>query len=443
MTTASGEKAVLITGGTVVTMDKDNRVIENGAVLVSGDRITDVGTVAELQKNFRGTVMDASGCIVMPGLTNAHTHLPMSLFRGLADDLPLMVWLNEHMFPAEAAHIRPETVYLGTLLSCAEMLLSGTTCCCDGYFHEDSAAKAVAESGMRGILAQGVIDFPAPGVSDPSRNVDEAVRFVASIKGKYDRIEPSIFCHSPYTCSAETLKKAKQAARDHDVLFQIHVAETDGEREQCMAKTGLSPVAWLESLGILDDRTLLIHAVAVDAHDLSIIRQNGASVAHAPESNMKLASGVSPVPDMLAMGIPVGLGTDGSASNNDLDLFGDMSTSAKLHKVIRKDPTVMSAETVLRMATSGGAEALGLGRITGSLESGKKADLIVVNMRKPHLVPMYCPMSHLVYSVRGSDVRDVMVDGQMVVADGKLLTVDVERLIAEVMALSGMIGKRR
>jgi 5-methylthioadenosine/S-adenosylhomocysteine deaminase len=366
----------------------------------------------------------------------------MSLFRGLADDLPLMVWLNEHMFPAEAAHIRPETVYPGTLLSCAEMLLSGTTCCCDGYFYEESVAKAVAESGMRGILAQGVIDFPAPGVSDPSRNVEIATRFVTSLKGKYDRIEPSIFCHSPYTCSAETLKKAKQAARDQDVLFQIHVAETDGEREQSFAKTGLSPVAWLESLGILDGRTLLVHAVAMDEHDLAIIRQSGASVAHAPESNMKLASGVSPVSDMLDMGIPVGLGTDGSASNNDLDLFGEMSTAAKLHKVIRKDPTVMSAETVLRMATIGGAEALGLGRVIGSLESGKKADLVVVNMRKPHLVPMYCTMSHLVYSVRGSDVRDVMVDGQMVVADGKLLMIDVERLISEVMALSGMIGKR-
>ncbi|MFA6009730.1 MAG: amidohydrolase [Desulfobacteraceae bacterium] len=443
MTPASDEKTVLVAGGIVVTMDKDSRVIENGAVLVSGDRIMDVGGVAELKKNFRGTVVDASGCLVMPGLVNAHTHLPMSLFRGLADDLPLMVWLNEHMFPAEAAHIRPETVYLGALLSCAEMLLSGTTCCCDGYFHEESVAKAVAEAGMRGILGQGVIDFSAPGVSDPSRNVDEAARFVKSIKGKYDRIEPSIFCHSPYTCSDETLKKAKQAAREHGVLFQVHVAETDGEREQSIEKTGLSPVAYLESLDVLDDRTLLIHVVAVDEHDFAIIKQSGASVAHAPESNMKLASGVAPVPDMLAMGIPMGLGTDGSASNNDLDLFGDMSTAARLHKVIRKDPTVMSAETVLRMATSGGAEALGLGRITGSLESGKKADLIVVNMRKPHLIPMYCPMSHLVYSVRGSDVRDVMVDGQMVVADGILLTVDVDRLMDEVMALSGMIGKRR
>jgi 5-methylthioadenosine/S-adenosylhomocysteine deaminase len=443
MTTASDEKAVLVAGGTVIAMDKDNRVIENGAVLVLADRITNVGTEAELQKNFRGTVVDASGCIVMPGLVNTHTHLPMSLFRGLANDLPLMVWLNEHMFPAEAAHIRPETVYLGTLLSCAEMLLSGTTCCCDGYFHEESVAKAMAEAGMRGILGQGVIDFPAPGVSDPTRNVDEAVRFVKSIKGKYDRIEPSIFCHSPYTCSAETLIKAKQAAREHGVLFQIHVAETDGEHEQSIEKTGLSPVAYLESLSVLDDRTLLVHAVAVDEQDLSIIKQSGASVAHAPESNMKLASGVSPVPDMLAMGIPVGLGTDGSASNNDLDLFGEMSTAAKLHKVIRKDPTAMNAETVLRMVTIGGAKALGLGRITGSLESGKKADLIVVNMRKPHLVPMYCPMSHLVYSVRGSDVRDVMVDGRMVVADGKLLTMDVERLMAEVGALSGIIGKRR
>lgn len=442
MTTVSDEQAVLVAGGIVVTMDKDNRVIEKGAVRVEGNRITDVGTTAELQKNFRGTVVDASGCIVMPGLVNAHTHLPMSLFRGLADDLPLMVWLNEHMFPAEAVHIRAETVYLGALLSCAEMLLSGTTCCCDGYFHEDSVAKAVAESGVRGILGQGVIDFPAPGVPDPARNVTEAARFVESLQGKYDRVEPSIFCHSPYTCSGETLKKAKQAALDHDVLFQIHVAETDGEREQSIAKIGLSPVAYLESLGILDDRTLLIHAVAVDEQDLAIIKQRGAPVAHAPESNMKLASGVAPVSDMLAMGIPMGLGTDGSASNNDLDLFGEMSTAAKLHKVVRKDPAVMNAETVLRMATLGGAGALGMGRAIGSLESGKKADLIVLNARKPHLVPMYCPMSHLVYSARGSDVRDVMIDGRRVVADGKLLTLDVEQLMDEVMALSVTIRKR-
>lgn len=432
----------LIQGGTVLSMDRENRIMENGAVLVRGDRILAVGPASEIGKDFSGKILDARGCVVMPGLVNAHTHLPMSLFRGLADDLPLMVWLNEHMFPAEAAHIRPETAWLGSLLSCAELLLSGVTCCCDGYFHEEDVARAVSESGLRGILAQGVIDYPAPGVPDPATNVDQAMRFVKAWKNRDFRIVPSIFCHSPYTCSADTLIKAKQAARDQDVLFQIHVAETEGEKDMIHGSGGISPVAYLDRLGILDDRTLLVHAVAVDRHDLEIIQKSKASVVHVPESNMKLASGVSPVPDMLALGIPVALGTDGSASNNDLDMFGEMGSAARLHKVIRKDPTVMSAATVLRMATCDGARALGLGEVTGSLEPGKKADLIVVDMRKPHLSPMYNPQSHLVYSVKGSDVRDVMVDGRMVVENCRLLTLDLDSLMEQAATFSRQVNRR-
>jgi len=432
----------LIQGATVLSMDQENRIIEDGAVLVRGDRILAVGPSSEIGKDFTGKILDAGGCVVMPGLVNAHTHLPMSLFRGLADDLPLMVWLNEHMFPAEAAHIRPETAWLGSLLSCAELLLSGVTCCCDGYFHETDVARAVSESGLRGVLAQGVIDYPAPGVPDPATNVDQALRYVEAWKNRDSRIVPSIFCHSPYTCSADTLKKAKQAARVQGVLFQIHVAETEGEKNMIQCSGGLSPVAYLESLGVLDDKTLLIHAVAVDRHDLEIIQKSKASVVHVPESNMKLASGVSPVPDMLALGIPVALGTDGSASNNDLDMFGEMGSAARLHKVIRKDPTVMDAKTVLRMATCEGARALGLGDVTGSLEPGKKADLIVVDMRKPHLTPMYNPQSHLVYSAKGSDVRDVMVDGRMVVENRRLLTVDLEGVMEQAAAFSRQVNRR-
>lgn len=442
MTISPEAQGILIEGGTVVTMDPGRRIIENGAVLVRGDRILSVGTSPELRKDFTGKVLETGGCVVMPGLVNAHTHLPMSLFRGLADDLPLMVWLNEHMFKAEAAHIRPETAYLGSLLSCAELLLSGVTCCCDGYFHEEDVARAVSESGLRGILAQGVIDYPAPGVPDPSENVEVAVRFVRSLQGRYSAVVPSIFCHSPYTCSAATLKKAKQAARDLGVLFQIHVAETEGEKALIPENKGFSPVAYLEDLGILDDRTLLVHAVAVTPRDLEIIGKSGASVVHVPESNMKLASGVAPVPDMLAAGIIVALGTDGSASNNDLDMFGEMGSAARLHKVIRKDPTVMDAETVLRMATCGGARALGLGDVTGSLEPGKKADLIVVDMKKPHLTPVYSPVSHLVYSAKGSDVRDVMVDGRMVVENRRLITVDVDSLMEKATVFSRQVGRR-
>ncbi len=435
----NSEGGILLAGGTVVTLDADHRVIENGAVRVQNDRIVAVGKRGDMEKSFKGTVLEASGCIIMPGLVNAHTHLPMSLFRGLADDLPLMEWLTGHMFPAEAAHIRPETVYTATLLSCAEMLLSGTTFCCDGYFHEDSTARAVAESGMRAILAQGVIDYPAPGVPDPSKNVEAALMFVRSAKGRFPAIEPSIFCHSPYTCSAETLIRAKTAAREENVLLQIHVAETDGERDQCFAQNGVSPVGYLDRLGVLDERTLLVHAVAVDDADLSMIKKSGAAVVHVPESNMKLGSGVAPVPDMLAHGIPVALGTDGCASNNDLDMFGEAATTALLHKAFRKDPTVMNAETALRMATEKGAEALGSGSVTGSLEPGKKADIIVVDTRRPHLVPMYSPLSHLVYSARGSDVRDVMVDGRLVVRQRKLLTLDLERIMERMERLGSVV----
>jgi 5-methylthioadenosine/S-adenosylhomocysteine deaminase len=434
----------LIKGGTVVTMDDENRVIEKGAVLVKGNRIEEIGPFEDFrgkdENRFR--LFDAEGCVVIPGLVNAHTHLPMSLFRGMADDLPLMVWLNEHMFPAEAAYIHPENVRTGTLLSCAEMLLSGTTCCCDGYFHEDAVAEAFETTGMRGVLAQGVIDFPAPGVPDPSMNVDAAVRFVRQWKGKNERIRPSIFCHSPYTCSAETVLKAKNAARDSGVLFQIHVSETHGERERKITETGLSPVAWLESLGVLDKGTLLVHAVAVDEKDMAVIRKSGAVVAHAPESNMKLASGVAPVPALLEKGIDAGLGTDGSASNNDLDMFGEMRSAALIHKAVSGVPTAMDAATVLRMATLGGAKVLGLDSITGSLKPGKKADLVVVDMRKPHLTPMYSPMSHLVYSVKGSDVRDVMVDGRWLVLKGTLTTIDMENVLKDAISISGEVGQR-
>jgi len=423
---------LLVKNGTLVTMDRENRIIENGAVLIREGIIECVGLSCDLEKGFTGKVLDAKQGLVMPGLVNAHTHLPMSLFRGLADDLHLMTWLNEHMFPAEARYINSETVHLGTLLSCAEMLLSGTTCCCDGYFHESQVAGAVLESGMRGVLAQGVIDFPAPGVPDPARNVECALSFVDQWVNRHPRIRPSIFCHSPYTCSEETLKKAKRAARDRGVLFQIHVAETLGEWEQIQKEKGMSPVAFLDHLGILDPLTLLIHGIHVDDKDLDIIAHRGSTLAHAPESNMKLASGIAPVPGYLDRGIVCGLGTDGSASNNNLDLFLEMDSAAKLHKVHSNDPTVMDARTVLAMATLGSAGAMGLGDLLGSLEKGKYADLIILDTHKPHLVPMYNPVSHLVYSATGADVRDVVVAGRLVVENRRLLTFDLDSVLGEV-----------
>lgn len=416
----------VIHNGRVLTVNAGFDIIKDGLVCIRDGVIARVearkGPISDYPAR---DLMDAGGGIIMPGLVNAHVHLPMSIFRGLADDLPLADWLNHHIFPAEREHIRPETVRMGTLLSCAEMMLSGTTTCCDGYFHESSVAAAVAETGLRAVLAQGVIDYPAPGVPDPAVNIDLASAFVAQWKDRFPRITPSIFCHSPYTCSEKTLKAAKAEARRHGVLFQIHVAETRDEAAACRSEHGLSPVAYLDGLGILDEQTLVVHGIWVDDDDLEILAKRKASVAHCPESSMKLAAGVAPIHRMLEMGITVGLGTDGCASNNNLDLFGEMDSAAKLHKVIQKDPTVMDARTVIRMATIEGARAIGLDRLTGSIETGKQADIIIIDTHQAHMVPLYHPESHIVYAARGADVRYVLVSGEILVRDFTPVRLDI------------------
>jgi 5-methylthioadenosine/S-adenosylhomocysteine deaminase len=430
----------LIYNGTVLTMDAAGTSLESGGVAVKDGRIVDLGPDVRLRSCPAGQTLDARGGIIMPGLVNAHTHLPMSLFRGLADDLPLEQWLNEHIFPAEAAHIRPDSVALGARLSAAEMLLGGTTTCCDGYFLAHWIAEAVEEVGLRAVLGQGVIDFPAPGVADPKENIQAAKAFVLSWQGRSEKIRPSIFCHAPYTCSAETLRAAKQAAEEQGVLFQIHVAETRSETRRCREAHGCSPIQYLDRLGVLNRRTLLVHAVWADETDIRIIGEQAACVAHCPESNMKLASGIAPIPDMLAAGVPVALGTDGCASNNDLDLWGEMDAAAKLHKVQRLDSTVMDAGSVLRMATIEGARAIGLDQEIGSLEIGKQADLIVIDTNQPHLAPMYHPRSHLVYAVHAADVRHVLIAGRPVVQDRQLQTIDRDALIREVRRMGGIIS---
>jgi 5-methylthioadenosine/S-adenosylhomocysteine deaminase len=405
----------------LVTMEEGLPVVENGAVRIKGNKIFDCGPEDAVDRGGKALEIDARGGIIMPGLVNAHIHAPMSMFRGLADDLPLDIWLNEHIFPAEAARVNPESVYEWTGHSCREMLLGGITTCCDGYFHEVHVARAMADSGIRAVAAQGIIDFPAPGVPDPAGNIQAAVDYLATVSDLSPRLSPSLFCHSPYTCSSRTLKAAKAAARDAGVLLQIHVNETRDESGMVRELESGSVVAWLDSLGILDEQTLLVHAVWVGDKDIEIIRERGCPVVHCPESNMKLASGIAPVPRMLDAGITVALGTDGCASNNDLDLFGEMDTAAKLHKVATLDPCAMDARTCLKMATIDGARALGLTSVTGSIETGKLADIIILDRSKPHMTPMYDPYSALVYTARASDVSWVLVDGVVRVENRKLL----------------------
>lgn len=431
---------LIIHNGTAVTVNERFDIIEQALIGVQKGTIV---TVAKWEAGVAlpeaATAIDAGGGIVMPGLVNTHTHLPMTLFRGLADDLPLDVWLNEHMFPAESQFITPENVKWGTQLACLEMLLSGTTTCCGGYFQEDSVAAAVVRAGLRAVLAQGVIDFPAPGVPDPALNVTHAGNYVDQWLEREANITPSIFCHSPYTCSGDTLKAAKNAARERGVLFQIHVAETEAERSACLQEHGATPVQYLDSLEVLDENTLVVHAVWTNAEDIDIMRTRGVKISHNAESNMKLAAGIAPVPDFVAAGLTVGLGTDGCASNNDLDLFTEMDAAAKIHKAVTRDPTVMDATTVLKMATRHGARAIGLGDVTGSLEPGKQADLIVVNADRPHLVPMYAPHSHIVYAMRGADVVTVVVGGKVLIRDRQPVTLDRERILARVGEIAAEI----
>ena len=420
---------IVIHGATVITVNNDSDIIEDGLICIKADRLIRVESCpapAAIPPAVK--TIDANGMLALPGLVNTHTHMPMTLFRGLADDLPLQQWLEKHIFPAESQHIGPESVEIGSLLACAEMILSGTTTCCDGYFFEDGAAGAALQSGMRAVLGQGVIDMPAPGVPNPADNIATAERFVSRWREASTRLHPSIFCHAPYTCSADTLQAAKKAARRAGALFQIHVAETRSEAN-LLGDGSTSPVQFLQRLDLLDDDTLLIHCVWLDKADIETIAASGAGVAHCPESNMKLASGIAPVDELLNAGVSVGLGTDGCASNNNLDLFQEMDTTAKLHKVHREDPTAADAGSVLRMCTATAAKAVGLGDEIGTLECGKKADLILLDARQPHLVPLYNPVSQIVYSAKGSDVHTSIIDGRVVLENRRLLTLDLAHIL--------------
>jgi 5-methylthioadenosine/S-adenosylhomocysteine deaminase len=431
---------ILISNGSILTMaGDDTELITDGYLSIKAGKIEALGRMDEMPAVVRDRHfehrLDARDRLIMPGLINGHTHGAMTLFRGLADDLPLHRWLHDHIFPAEARHVTPEMVYWCSKLAAAEMILSGTTTCCDGYFHEDSAARAYMETGLRTVAAQGVVDFPAPGVADPAANIRTATEFIQTWHQQNDRLTPAVFAHSPYTCSPDTLTKAKQLATDCAVPFFIHLAETNEENRQIQEQQGTTAVRYLETLNILDRDTICIHCVWLEPGDLELLARREARVVTCPSSNMKLASGIAPVAAMLAAGVKVGLGTDGSASNNTLNLFTEMNLCAKLHKVHSLDPTVLPATEVLQMATSSGAQALGLADDIGSLTPGKKADLILLDLQQPHLVPFY-NAGLLVYGAAGADVTTVIINGELVMHQRKMLTFDLEETMAKVLELS-------
>jgi 5-methylthioadenosine/S-adenosylhomocysteine deaminase len=436
---------IAITGGTLLTMSAGMEIIEDSIVcikdglIVAVDQTGDQGCAALRTKE----TIDASGCIVMPGLVNTHTHLPMVCFRGMADDLPLMEWLTGHIFPAEARFVNKKMVYDGATLAMAEMILSGTTTFCDGYFFEDTITQAVSAAGMRAVVSQGFADFATPDNPKFEKMMAAAERFVTRWQSHAPMITPAYFCHSPYTCSPATLVNVKEAAREAGILYLMHLLENKDEIDTILNRYGKKPVQHLLDLGVLDDQTIAVHCNWLTDEDMTIFADQGVRVSHNPESSMKLAAGVAPVPEMLKRGIKVGLGTDGCASNNDLDMFREMDTAAKIHKVTSLDPTVMSAQTVLKMATLGGAQVLGLDKFIGSLEIGKQADIILVDMNQPHLTPLYNCYSQLVYAARGADVKTSIINGKIVMNDRELRTIDLSKAMENIRGIAADIIARK
>jgi 5-methylthioadenosine/S-adenosylhomocysteine deaminase len=418
---------IIIKNGTILTLDSENSIFENGFLFVRGDSISKIGTGNPASFKAK-KIIDARGGLILPGLVNCHTHAAMSLFRGLADDLPLMEWLNNYIFPAESK-MDGEFVYTGTMLALAEMIMSGTTTFCDMYLFEDQVAKAARKAGVRCLVGEVLYDFPSPNYGP----VEKGLEYTESLIQKWQDdhlVSIAVEPHSLFTCSPKLLTASNELALKYNVPLIIHVAETLTEVDEINEKYGKTPVKHLNSLGLLGPRLIADHCVHLENPDIKTMADHGVNVVHNPESNMKLASGIAPVPQMLSQGLTVGLGTDGCASNNNLDLFSEMDTAAKLHKVNTFDPTVMDALSVLKMATIHGARVLGLQDVTGSLEVGKKADVIVIDTHKPHLTPMYNATSHLVYAARGSDVRHSIINGQPVMEDRKLLTLDLTEIIA-------------
>lgn len=422
---------LLIVGGTVVTMDKDRRVIDGGSVAVSGGKIVAVGTQAEIAKSYRAKqTLNARGKAVIPGLINAHTHIPMVLFRGISDDLDLNDWLTRFIFPAEAKNVDEAFVRAGTRLGLAEMIRGGTTTYADMYYFEDAIADETKKAGVRGLLGQTLIDFPVPDAKTPADGMKLAEAFVNKWKND-ELIVPAIAPHAPYTISTENLKAMKALADKVNAPLIIHVAETRKEVSDIKEQKGHTPMVYLDSIGFLGGRVLAAHTVFLTDAEIDLMKAKNVSSAHCPHSNMKLASGVAPVPQMLIKDIALGLGTDGAASNNDLNLWEEIDAAAKLHKVFSGDPKLVTAQQAFEMATIRGARAVFMADKIGSLETGKLADIAIVDLDAPHQTPMYNIYSHLVYATKASDINTVIINGRIVMQGRRLLTLNENAIKTE------------
>ena len=431
---------LVVVGGVVLTADGDWNIYDPGAVAVDGGAIVGVGPREEVEGAYHGQErIEASGRLVMPGLLNAHTHAPMTLFRGIADDLPLETWLYKYIWPAEAKWVDPDFVRLGTQLAAAEMIRSGTVLFCDMYFFQDEVAQVCREAGLRVVIGEGLVDFPNPDYRTPEEGLERNEYLLRKWEDD-SLVVPSIQPHSPYICSSDLMRKGKALADKYGAPYLLHVSETRSEVQESIEKYGRTPVGRLADLGVLGPTTVAIHAVHLTDEDIELLAQYGAGVVHCPESQLKLASGFTPVPRLLEARVKVGLGTDGAASNNDLDMFGEMGTAARVHKVMAGDPTVVHARQALSMATVEAARVLGLEDRLGSLEVGKRGDMIILDLDVPHMVPVYNITSHLVYAAHSSDVRTVIIDGRVVMRDRELLTLDEGEVFARAREIAGRIA---
>jgi 5-methylthioadenosine/S-adenosylhomocysteine deaminase len=432
---------LLVLGGTIVTMDQTRRIIEDGGIAITNGRIVGIGPRAEIERAYTSRQrVSATGRVLTPGLINGHTHIPMVLFRGLADDLDLQEWLTKYIFPAEAKNVTEEFVRVGARLGLAEMIRGGTTTYCDMYYFEDAIADETAKAGVRGVLGETIIDFPVADNKTHAEGMAYVERFVARWKG-HDLVIPAIAPHAPYTVSEEHLKAARAFSDRTGAPIVTHIAETKREVDDMVKAKGASPVAYLERIGFLNQRVIAAHMVWPQGTDIAILQRRGVGVVHNPQSNMKLAAGVAPVPRMLKDGVLLGLGTDGAASNNDLNMWEEMDTVAKLHKVFTGDPKVISAQQAFELATIRGAQALHLEKEIGSLEVGKRADLLVINRDTLNQIPAYNIYSDLVYATKAADVETVIINGRLVMRDRRLLTLNETKVKNDARAFRDKIIK--
>lgn len=432
---------MLILGGTIVTMDATRRVIEDGGIAVAGGRIVAIGSRAEIEGGYRSRQrVDATGKVITPGLVNGHTHVPMVLFRGLADDLDLQEWLTKYIFPAEAKNVTEQFVRIGARLGLAEMIRGGTTTYCDMYYFEDAIADETAKAGVRGVLGETIIDFPVADNKTNAEGMAYVEKFVSRWKG-HELIVPAIAPHAPYTVSEAHLKAVRAFSDRTGAPIVTHISETKREVDDSVKEKGASPVAYLDRIGFLNAKVIAAHVVWPQGTDIAILKRRGVGVVHNPQSNMKLAAGVAPVPKMLTEGVLVGLGTDGAASNNDLNMWEEMDTVAKLHKVFTGDPKVISAQQAFELATIGGARALHLEKEIGSLETGKRADLLIIDRDTLNQIPVYNIYSDLVYATKAADVETVIINGRLVMRDRRLLTLNEATVKADARSLRDKIIK--